>query len=142
MAVERSGALSSAFDLWAASAFAEAPAGFDTGESGNSDGDGFTNLEEWVLVLNPLIADSPPLTGTLSPSGDEYVVEYFIRNVGNPFVRAAWSNDLSAGNWRYDGDGLTETLLEMNGDIELRSATVPFDDDRKFIRLEVEETVE
>ena len=78
----------------------------------------------------------------MSPSGNDFVVEYSARNVGRPFVRAAWTNDLSAPVWRYDGDGLTENLLESNGEIELRSASVPIDEERKFIRLEVEATEE
>lgn len=134
------GGESSPFDLWAATAFIGAPAGFDLTENGNSDGDRFTNIEEWVLVLNPLVADSPPLTATISPSGDNFVLQYSARNVENPFVRAAWSRDLLPGNWRYDGDGLTETVIEPNdsGGIELRSASVPIDESPKFLRLEVE----
>jgi len=132
----------SPFELWATTAFVGAPVGFDTGENGNSDGDRYTNIEEWVLLLNPLVADNPTLATSVSPSGNDFVVEYSARNVGRPFVRAAWTNDLSAPVWRYDGDGLTENLLESNGEIELRSASVPIDEERKFIRLEVEATEE
>ena len=138
--VEQAEALSP-FELWAATAFIGAPVGFDTGENGNSDGDRFTNIEEWVLLLNPLVTDEPVLATSGSSEGDDFVVEYSARNVGNPSVRAAWTNDLSASVWRYNGDGLTETLLETNGDIELRSASVPIDEEPKFIRLEIE-TVE
>jgi len=91
----------SPFELWATTAFVGAPVGFDTGENGTS----------------------------VSPSGNDFVVEYSARNVGRPFVRAAWTNDLSAPVWRYDGDGLTENLLESNGEIELRSASVPIDEE-------------
>lgn len=131
----------SPFELWAATTFVGAPAGFDTGENGNSDGDRYTNIEEWVLLLNPLVADEPTIAASVS-SGEDFVVQYSARNVGSPIVRAAWTNDLSAPVWRHDGDGLTESLLEANNDIELRSASVPIDEDRKFIRIEVETTEE
>lgn len=130
----------SPYDLWAATAFAGAPEGTDTTESGNPDGDDFNNADEWVLVLDPLTPDSPLLT--TSESGGNFVVEYEQRDVGNPYVRAAWSDTLLPDSWRYHGDGLTENIEATNGDIQSMSATVPIDDPRKFIRLEVWHTPE
>lgn len=97
--------------------------------------DDFTNVKEWVLVLDPLSPDSPALTH--SQSIGDFVVEYDQRNVGNPEIRAAWSEWLNPAIWRYHGDGLTESLIETNGDIESMSATVPMDLTSKFIRFEV-----
>ena len=131
-----SSASGSSYELWAASAFNGAPDGTDTSESGDPDGDGYTNIEEWVLVLNPLTQDEPVLTTSQSEDGN-LVVEYQQRNVGSPYIRAAWSESLLSSSWRYAGDGLTETLLETDGDIEVISATVPLDLSKKFIRLEL-----
>ncbi|MDF1862257.1 MAG: glycosyl hydrolase [Verrucomicrobiales bacterium] len=121
--------------LWASTAFAGAPPGTDRSKGGNPDGDEFTNVEEWVLVLNPLTPDSPVLTTT--QAGGNLVVTFNRRSVGDPYVRAAWSETLLPGSWRYDGDGLTESLQSTSGDIESMSASVPIDLPRKFIRLEL-----
>ncbi|MGJ8654743.1 MAG: glycosyl hydrolase [Opitutaceae bacterium] len=123
------------YSLWADTAFAGAPPETDTTESGNPDGDDYTNVEEWLLVLDPLTPDSPVLTHLQTPT--DFVVYYDQRDVGNPYVRAAWTETLLPGSWRYHGDGLTESWIETNGDIESMSATVPMSPTKKFIRLEV-----
>ena len=125
----------SPYELWTSTIFAGAPVGTDTSPSGNPDGDDYTNLEEWVLVLNPLVQDSPALTVT--SVGNDFVLEYNRRDVDSPSVRAAWSDTLESNSWRYNGDGLTETLLQTNGDIQSMSASIPIDDSKKFVRLEV-----
>lgn len=127
-----------AFELWAETAFAGASGAIDISETGNPDGDNFTNLEEWVLMLNPMITDRPELA--INQSETTFSIQYQQRNVGSPYVRAAWSKDLI--NWHYhgesiDGESLTETLLETNANIESMSASVPMGSDYKFIRLEV-----
>ncbi|MGJ8726464.1 MAG: M60 family peptidase N-terminal accessory domain-containing protein [Roseibacillus sp.] len=127
--------LATPYSLWAAVALAGATPGTDITESGNADGDRYTNVEEWILLLDPLVADHPVLT-TMTTAGG-FSVTYDRRNVENPQVRAAWSRDLQPGSWKYHGDGLTETLLQTNGDVETVSAIVPFDEEKKFIRLEV-----
>lgn len=128
-------ATSTPYSTWAATTFSGAPGGTDTTEGGNPDQDDFTNVEEWLLVLDPLTKDSPVLTHSFI--GGNFVVEYDQRDIGNPYVRAAWSESLSPANWRYHGDGLTESWIETNGDVESMSATVPMDLTSKFIRLEV-----
>ena len=135
-------ATSALFNLWTDTAFDGAPVSFDRTENGNSDGDDYTNIEEYLFVLDPLVADSPPLNITSSPSGNNFVVEYLARDSESSHVRAAWSSDLLPGSWRYDGDGLTEALLETTDGIERRSVTVPIGEDPKFIRLEIETSEE
>ena len=98
--------------------------------------------DRYLFVLDPLVADSPPLNITSSPSGNNFVVEYLARDSESSHVRAAWSSDLLPGSWRYDGDGLTEALLETTDGIERRSVTVPIGEDPKFIRLEIETSEE
>ena len=125
------------FGEWAGISFDGASARIDRTENGNPDGDDYTNIQEFLFVLDPLVADSPALTITSPLSSNSFVVEYLARNSDSQSVRAAWSSDLVPGSWRYDGDGLTETLLETINGIERRSASVPVDADQKFIRLEI-----
>ena len=131
------GAPPASFREWAGISFDGAPAGIDRTENGNPDGDDYTNIQEFLFVLDPLVADSPALTITSSLSSNSFVVEYLARNSDSRSVRAAWSGNLEPGSWRYDGDGLTETLLETINGIERRSASVAVDADQKFIRLEI-----
>ena len=128
------------YQQWAETFFEGAPAGTDTSETGNPDGDTFTNIQEWAFVTDPLTADSPIVAQYVD--GDQFIIEYKRRNVNDPTIRAAWSVDLDPDNWRIEGGGLTETMLGTDGDIESMSASIPMDTVRKFIRLEVRQAAE
>ncbi|WP_372809165.1 glycosyl hydrolase, partial [Pontiella sp.] len=127
----------SAYDLWAAVAFSNAPTGTDQSKAGNPDGDRFTNLQEWALVLDPLAYDSPALDASWDDS--DFTVVYARRDSDEVSVYASWASSLTASVWRVHGDGLTEETLETDGEVETRSASVPIDSPQKFIRLEVSE---
>ncbi|MGD9420866.1 MAG: hypothetical protein Q7R22_018155 [Verrucomicrobiota bacterium JB025] len=127
-----------AYELWSGTVFAEAPEGTDAAVSGNPDGDRFTNLQEWALVLDPLVADAPALQVSMDDA-DGFTVTYSRRTSDEVTVHAAWSSALDSTDWRVAGDGMTETVVGSDGDVETVFATVPFDANQKFIRLEIEE---
>ena len=133
------------YELWAATSFAGAPAGTDTSRTGNPDGDDYSNLEEFLFVLDPLVQDSPILSCT--QDGSEFAITYNRRSIDGTSVRATWSDTLQPGSWRnsdevLNGEVLTESVLSNNNDIETLSATIPMSGTKRFIRLELYQLVE
>ncbi|WP_372795361.1 glycosyl hydrolase [Pontiella sp.] len=125
------------YELWALTTFAGAPGGTDTSESGNPDGDRFSNLQEWALVLDPLTADLPPMN--ISINDPNFFVTYDRRIGSGLTVRAGWATSVTSTVWRLNGDGLTEVSIGSTDDVETIAAFVPLDGTNKFIRVEVEE---
>ncbi len=125
------------YQTWAASTFADAESGTDTSESGNPDGDRYTNLQEWALVLDPMTRDVPQKTASIQTTdGNTYFTVQYLRRAGSGLdVHAAWSYSTSSDDWRVHGDGMTETTLGITGDIETMSAAVPIEHGQKFIRI-------
>lgn len=126
------------YDQWAASIFSGAPEGADITATGNPDGDRFDNELEWALVINPLEADEP--TKEVSVSSDNLIVTYYRRDsaVTGIDVYASWASLLSAETWKLDGDGMTESSMGWNDDVEMISVTLPVDGTAGFIRVNAE----
>lgn len=124
-----------AYEQWATSIFSGAPAGVDRTASGNPDGDRFDNWMEWSLVTNPLEADGP--TMDISVSGDNFIVTYFRRDpaLTGIDVYASWTRSLTDEIWRLNGDGMIESSLGWNDDVETVSASLPLDGETGFIRI-------
>lgn len=120
---------------WAAEAFAESPPGTDQTTGGNPDGDQLSNELEWALVTDPTVPDRPWMD--IFISDPNVVVRYDRRPVDGISVRTSWATSLTSTVWRLDGDGMTETTLGWDDDIENRAVYLPLDTDLKFIRLEV-----
>ena len=128
------------YQRWALDAFQGAPADTNTSETGNPDGDNYTNLEEWVLVTNPLVNDSPTLIS--EQIGNTFTITYNRRDIGTLSVRATWSDTLLPGSWRsagqlLEGEVLTEIVLSNQDGIDTLSASIPTTANRRFMRLEV-----
>lgn len=126
------------YDQWAAATFSAAPEGADITASGNPDGDRFDNELEWALVTDPLVSDTPTLD--LSEDNGNFVVTYFRRDsaVTGIDVYASWTTFLSAEIWKLDGDGMTESSMGWNDDIEEVSVSLPLDGTFGFIRINAE----
>ncbi|MDF7806468.1 glycosyl hydrolase [Pontiellaceae bacterium B12219] len=123
-----------AYYQWAAVAFSDAPGGTDISISGNPDGDHLNNEQEWALVTDPMVPDAPSMK--ISISDPNFTVIYNRRNVDGVMVRASWASSITSTEWRLDGDGMTESSTGITGDVETVSATLPLDEDQKFIRIE------
>ncbi|MDP0491797.1 MAG: hypothetical protein Q7Q71_12170 [Verrucomicrobiota bacterium JB023] len=126
----------SPYEQWASLAFAAGEDGVDTGALGNADGDHFTNEEEWALLLDPTQPDEPVLV--CKEDGDDFTVRYQRRAGSGASVHAVWSPSLHGDAWQGPGAGLTETVLETDGDVEWVEARVALEEGCKFIRLVVE----
>jgi hypothetical protein len=128
--------IDAAYTQWATVAFSNAPGGTDQTTSGNPDSDRYNNKQEWALILNPLLPDEPVLEQSISNSN--FTVIYRRRMDSGVSVYASWANALTSTVWRVNGDGLTETSVGTEDDVDTMAAQVPVDDDHKFIRLDVE----
>lgn len=98
------------YELWAATSFTGAPAGTDTSRTGNPDGDDYSNLEEFLFVLDPLVQDSPILSCT--QDGSEFAITYNRRSIDGTSVRATWSDTLQPGSWRN-----SDEVLKVGGEL-------------------------
>lgn len=85
---------------WVLAAFDGAPDGFDTSESGNEDGDAYSNLAEYFFLLNPLQADDAPVSIVATNAvllqfmANRYAsdVEWSIESVNSLTDPSGWSN--------------------------------------------------
>lgn len=100
------------FAMWAASI--AWPGGADTQAGGDPDGDGATNLEEFVCNSNPLAADAP-LRPVAIVSGSDFVLQFRLRTTASgAAVVAEWSDNLV--NWHAMGTpGLVSALDSITG---------------------------
>lgn len=120
---------------WALTAFAGAAGGTDQSETGDPDGDGFTNEMEWALLMNPLTTDCPAVD--FDNSGTEITLSYDRMNptITGINVFASWSETLLDGSWKLHGDGMTESSLGWAGDIETMGVTLTPYQSKAFIRI-------
>ena len=80
------------FAMWVASQVW--PAGADQGVSGDPDGDGLDNLAEFVMNLNPLVADAGKGTGA-GREGEVFILDFRRRTTATGVsVIPKWSDDL------------------------------------------------
>lgn len=87
------------FAMWVASI--EWPGGANTQPDGDPDGDGATNLEEFVSNSNPLTSDMPLRPAALL-SGADFILQFRLRQTASGVtVAAEWSDDLL--NWHSMG---------------------------------------
>lgn len=105
------------------------------GPAADADGDGVPNALEYFFGTNPLTADARGLEEpSLTPDGD-FVFHYWRARVA-PGVnhQPVWSSNLS--DW--SGEGLTETVLDRVGALELVEVSVPAEDQtRVFGRIKL-----
>jgi hypothetical protein len=110
------------------------------GDTANVDGDRYDNRLEWVLALDPTVAESSAMDITVSDSS--FIVTYNRRDseVTGINVMAEWSESLVNPVWHVaDGEDMTEVSIGSTGEIETMAVLVSLDADQKFIRLEIDE---
>ncbi|MDF7824760.1 glycosyl hydrolase [Pontiellaceae bacterium B12227] len=133
--IQLEAALLTEYDLWVQDAFAGAPPGTDTTETGNPDGDSNANQLEWILATDPLVADSP-ITSMLF-NDPNWITTYTRRKIDGISVYSEWSLELVPPDW--DTIGLTEVKIGDDGEVETWAVLLPFAADQKYIRLRVEQ---
>ncbi|MDF7824757.1 M60 family peptidase N-terminal accessory domain-containing protein [Pontiellaceae bacterium B12227] len=130
------GAVFTPYEQWAVGMFDGSAPGTDQSATGNPDGDGLNNMQEWALVTDPMTADAPPMDITIN---DPNLIVVYERRIDSGLtVRAGWAESPTSTVWRLNGDGLTEVSIGTSGDVQTMAVLVPLDEDRKFIRLEVQ----
>lgn len=108
----------------------------DTTAAGDPDADGFNNLLEYYLGLNPGLAD---VANAISVSTSPSTVAMTYRRakgIGGVTGLAKWSATLVSGSW--SAAGISENETDMGGYYQV-TATLPRapGDAAKFLRLEV-----
>ncbi len=107
------------------------------GELGDGDQDGFTNLLEYALGLDPSIADRPMLDPEISEAqgAGAILTLRYPRDLSRAdvTVEVQTSTDLTEGSWT--GDGVDDILLSTEGAIENRLARIPVRGRQQFMRL-------
>ncbi len=106
----------------------------DAAALADADSDGQSNALEWILGTDPLVPDSP-VTG-LSAAEDIMNLTYTRRKVDGTGIHAEWSPDLTESSWTTAG--LTESVINDDGEIETVTVAVPMTHDRKFVRIRVD----
>ncbi len=106
-------------------------------DTADVDGDGLSNLMEFACGLNPLSGDSLPLSTALNSTGIEftYIRSKAAKADGCYFV-VEYNSVPGGTGWLTNG--VTETVLADNGEMEQVRASVPAGSGtRRFVRLTV-----
>lgn len=108
----------------------------DTTAGGDPDGDGFTNLLEYYLGLNPGLADAANAISVSTTSSSVTMTYRRAKGIGGVTGIAKWSGTLASGSWI--ASGITEDETDMGSYFQV-TATLPRNpgDDSRFLRLEV-----
>ncbi|MGJ8725388.1 MAG: reprolysin-like metallopeptidase [Roseibacillus sp.] len=107
----------------------------EAGAQGNADNDSQNNEAEWFFGTDPLVLDSP--IKTLLSSATEMTLTYTRRKLDGVNVFAEWSPNLTETSWLTTN--LTEVVSGDDGTIETVTVTAPMDEDRRFIRIRVDQ---
>lgn len=129
------------------------PDGTDASASGDADRDGISNLLEYALNLNPLLADAGDNLPAVSQSGDHFALTFTRDPVLNTLsYEVQASPDLSENSWttiaRATAGGattdvnegtvsITETAVDGLLSVKVVDATVVSSASRRFLRLRV-----
>lgn len=126
-----------AYELWAL-AFGLDPAG-DGAPEADADQDGISNLVEFALGSNPLVAGDARSGGRLAPSLSEGWLEIsYTRSLSAASLVTLVAEQAPDLNGGWTTSGVTDDLVAVAGDIEERTARVPATDGRGFLRLRVD----
>lgn len=108
----------------------------DTTAGGDPDGDGFTNLLEYYLGLNPGLADTANAISVSTMPTSVTMTYRRAKGLGGVIGVAKWSGTLASGSW--SASGITEDETDMGSYVQV-TATLPRNpgDGSRFLRLEV-----
>ena len=124
------------FSTW----ISEYPAVEDTSLAGDSEGDGYSNLMEYFMALDPTVADSAGLSGMVLIEEDSLQMVYRRSKTASEVTGVVqWKTNLiSVDPW--SDAGVVDTLLSDRPDHQLRQATVPIKagEGSKFLQLKVD----
>ena len=93
------------------------------------DGDGFPNLVEYALGTSVVGSNDPAKVPVTLISGDRFVLRYR-RDLSKTDITVTSQAGIDLVNWKAVGEsgaptGFTDTLLSLQGDVEIREAGLP-----------------
>ncbi len=124
------------YGTWAEAAFTNAPPGTDESAPGNPDGDSNSNLLEWLLGTDPMVADSPITSMTFDEPN--LVITYTRRIVEDVSIYAEVTSALVPPDWATT-EIIYEGVISSDGGIETVAVLIPNDSDQRYIRLRIEQ---
>lgn len=113
----------------------------DSSPGADPDGNGLPNLVEYFMGLSPVdpVVSGDAMILETAEAGEVRLDYRRSKSLNGVSGGVAWRNDLADGVWSTEG--VMETVVSDHGTYEIRRATVPLvpGEDRKFLRLEVEQ---
>lgn len=127
----------SAIESWRQAWFGITTNTGDAADNADSDHDGYSNIMEFALAMNPTLATVPSFQTQISGGNIEftYTRSNAAVQAGKTF-RIPWTDTLNNMDWSDVGS--TQTILTDNGTVQTVKATIPAGASvRRFVRLEV-----
>ena len=131
--VETTGTLTltvAGYDAWLSSF--TFPEGADTTRTGDPDGDGFTNLQEFLFGTSPVASEGGLVT--TERSGGDFIVRWKERVAGATY---SFKSSSTLGNdWVVAGGATLSNDGPVAGDYQPRKATIAIGAGKEFFRVE------
>lgn len=123
------------FDIWAGQIADPAM----RGREDDADGDGFTNIQEYLFGTSPVAGNGSLVTS--AASGGNLTLRWLQRESGATYTLKQ-STTLAAGSWSAVVAPLPAVDADQSGapaDYEFHSVTLPIGTDKRFLRVEAGE---
>lgn len=129
-----SGSQMTAMDSWRYTYFGTVTNTAPLGDLDDYEGDGSVNLLEFGLATDPTVSNTVPVQYAVADAVIEYTYQRNKAALDELDFEVCWSDDLT--NKKWSSTGVTESIIEDNGEIEIVLATVPKGtSDYRFITL-------
>ena len=106
-------------------------------DNADPDGDGYVNLMEFALAMNPTLSTTPLIaTGVVGGNIEFTYTRSKAAVISGLNFQVPWTETLAASTWIYSDT--TEKILSDNGTLQTVKATIPAGSaGSRFVRLEV-----
>lgn len=112
------------------------PDAADRDKTADPDGDGFSNIEEFLFGTSPMVADGS--LAQLENTGSGLILHWNER-LDTGFYQLTESETMLDGSWFASGATITDGAVQDLPDYLRKEALIPIDSERKFVRVEAAE---